>query len=236
MRDHLSVGHFDAIAPRYAGSTGGLDALYDAVRPELDRLLAGRDVLDVGGGGAAAYDPAKPRSVTMLDVSARMLERAPAGVRTVLADARDMRPCADAAYDAALFSLSAHHIAARAPAETDDGLRAAFAEAWRVLRPGGLLLVYEPVLGPVLHAAGRAAFPLVRAALSSIGAPMVHFQSRASLRRLLESACGAPVSVSRMPATGWSDPLGGVLPGVVRMPLALYPTRFDLFRAEKPRG
>ena len=236
MHDHLSVGHFDSIAHRYAGSTGGLDALYDAVRPELDRLLAGRDLLDVGGGGSPAYDPAGPRSVTMLDVSARMLERAPAGVRTILADARDMTPCADASYDAALFSLSAHHIASHAAGETDDGLRAAFAEGWRVLRPGGLLLVYEPVLGPVLHAAGRAAFPLVRAALSSIGAPMVHFQSRASLRGLLETVCGTPVAVSRMPVKGWSDPLGGVLPGVVRMPLALYPTRFELFRAEKPRG
>lgn len=236
MHDHLSVGHFDSIAHRYAGANGGLDALYDAVRPELDRLLAGRDVLDVGGGGAAAYDPAGPRSVTMLDVSARMLERAPAGVRTILADARDMRPCADASYDAALFSLSAHHIASHAPEETDAGLRAAFAEGWRVLRPGGLLLVYEPVLGPVLHAAGRAAFPLVRAALSSIGAPMVHFQSRASLSALIADATGARPSVTRAPVAGWSDPLGGVLPGVVRLPLALYPTRFDLFRAEKPRG
>lgn len=236
MSDTLTVGHFDAIAPRYAGSTGGLDALYEAARGELDRELAGRDVLDVGGGGVFPYDRIKARSVTALDVSPGMLARAPREVRTVLSDARDMDSLADASFDAALFNLSAHHVAASDAETSDAGLLAAFAEAWRVLRPGGVLLVYEPVLGPAGAALYRACFAPVRAALALFGAPMVHLRSRAALLRLIERACGARASARRLSAAGWSDPLGGTFPGLVRLPLALYPTRFDLLRAEKPRG
>ncbi len=236
MSDLLTAGHFDAIAPRYAGATGGLDALYDAARAELDRELAGRDVLDVGGGGVFPYDRTRTRSVTALDVSPGMLARAPRDVKTALGDARDMRAFADASFDAALFNLSAHHVAADAPSESDAGLLAAFAEAWRVLRPGGVLLVYEPVLGPVLGALYRAAFAPLRALLALGGAPMVHLRTRAELLSLLERAGGGTARAKRLPASGWSDPLGGTFPGLIRLPLAAYPTRFDLLRAEKPRG
>ena len=35
MRDKLSIAHFDSIASDYAGATGALDPLYDAIRGEL---------------------------------------------------------------------------------------------------------------------------------------------------------------------------------------------------------
>lgn len=233
MIDRLSIDHFDAIAGRYAASTKTLEPLYEAVRADLNGLIAGRDLLDVGNGGIFPYDRSRAASVAVLDLSPKMLERVPEGVRRILADARDMAPCADASFDVVLFNLSLHHVAGRTAEETESGIARALAEAWRVLRPGGDLLVYEPVLSAPLYAAARALFRPARTALSLLGVPMVFLQSREALRRRIERATGSPVERREAPATGWSDPLGGTFPGLVMVPVALYPTRFALFRAAK---
>lgn len=233
MIDRVSIDHFDAIAGRYAASTTTLEPLYGAVRAELNGLIAGRAVLDVGNGGIFPYDRGRAASVAVLDISPEMLKRVPGDVLTILADARDMTPCADGRFDVALFNLSLHHIAARTAEETEAGISRALAEAWRTLRPGGDLLVYEPVLSPFLYALARALFVPARALLALAGVPMVFLHSREALRRRLERASRARVVVSDAPVTGWSDPLGGTFPGLVMVPVALYPTRFALFRATK---
>jgi SAM-dependent methyltransferase len=194
----------------------------------------------VGNGGIFPYDKTLASAVAVLDISAEMLGRTPSdGVRKILADARAMKDCADESFDVVLFNLSLHHIAADSYAKTEAGLCLALAEGWRTLRPGGDLIVYEPVLGSVLHALEKVLFRPVRTALALAGVPMVFFQSRASLKRLLAEAGGlkpAAIAVSAPPVSGWSDPLGGTFPGRILLPTALYPTRFELFRARKPRG
>lgn len=240
MHDQISADHFNSIAARYAGSLETLKPLYEAVREELNGLVAGKSVLDVGNGGIFPYDRTLALTVTVLDISPEMLKKVPSeGVRKIVSDARDMKDCEDESFDVVIFNLSLHHIAADTLDATQEGLRGALAEGWRTLRPGGDLIVYEPVLGCALHALGRGLFRPVRAALALAGVPMVFFQSRASLKRLLAEASGlkpAAVSVAAAPVTGWSDPLGGTFPGYLLLPTALYPTRFELFRARKLRG
>lgn len=239
MQDRISIDHFDAIAGRYCASVETLAPLYDAVRRELDEAVAGKAVLDVGSGGIFPYDRSRAASVAVLDISAAMLAGVPAGVRAIVADARGMKGCADESFDVVIFSLSLHHVASGTLERTREGVAAALSSAWRVLRPGGELLVYEPVLNTGLHALEKALFRPVRALLALAGVPMVFFQSRASLTRLLARACrvdAARVSARPAAVSGWTDPLGGTFPGLVMIPAALHPTRFELFRVSKPLG
>lgn len=240
MRDRISHDHFNAIAERYAGSARTLKPLYDAARAILDGLVTGKDVLDVGNGGIFPYDRTLASSVTVLDLSPEMLERVPSeGVVKIVSDARSMDACADENFDTVLFNLSAHHIAGGTFEETAAGLSEVFAEGFRTLRPGGDLVVYEPVLSSGLYALQSFLFAPIRGMLKLAGVPMVFFQSRTSLRRLLAEACGltpAMIAVTPLRVSGWSDPLGGTFPGLLLLPTALYPTRFELFRAGKPRG
>jgi len=110
-----------------------------AIARHLDGALEGRgEVLDLGGGTghlAALLAAEIRRPVTVLDASAPMLRRAARleGVRPVLGDAARM-PFADAAFDAVIAYDAVHHF--ERPQE-------ALAEAVRVLRPGGALLVGE---------------------------------------------------------------------------------------------
>ncbi len=230
MHDQMSIDHFDAIAPGYAGASGALDPLYDAIRGELAAVVAGKDVLDVGSGGVFPFDRRLAASVTSLDISPEMLARVPSDVVRVVADARDMSALANESFDAVLFSLSFHHVAAGTVRETEAGQAAVIAEALRVLRPGGRLVLYEPVLSPVLFAIERALFRPITALLALSGVPPLYFRSRESLRRL------AGFEVVRPRLEGWVDPLSGTYPSALRLPIAIFPTRYELFLARKPLG
>lgn len=232
----LVPAHFGSIAGRYAGAEGGLEPVYAAARPRLERLIEGRDVLDVGGGGATPYDASRAASLTALDLSAAMLARLrDARARRVVGDAREM-PLPDARFDLVLFNLSLHHVVGADAAACREGGRRALREAWRVLRPGGDLAVHEPLAGPVLAGLQRALYAPLRAALSARGAAPVFLRTLGQAVEDMAAAAGAPpvsVEETRLNPRGWSDPLGGTFPGVLRLPLALHPTRFALLRLRK---
>ncbi len=142
--------------------------VYDLVMPAADRgdLAAGlaaaerpvERVLDVGGGtGRAARALARDteevpgRNVTVVDASARMLAQAREnGLPAVRGDAAEL-PFRDGSVDAVTIVDALHHFPDR------DG---ALAEAKRVLRPGGVLVVRdfnpETLRGRLLVAAEHA--------------------------------------------------------------------------------
>lgn len=108
--------------------------------------LRGADVLDVGCGAGAmtariATDAAAARVVGIDVDEAQLAKNAnrswPAAVAFQRAGAESLA-FKDAAFDAATLFKLLHHIPA-------DSMDAAFAELARVLRPGGLLYVSEPV-------------------------------------------------------------------------------------------
>jgi ubiquinone/menaquinone biosynthesis C-methylase UbiE len=113
----------------------------------LDRLVqpAGKDVVDVGCGSGALVRALAGRGarVTGVEISEEQLAPALAfddggpSARYVVGRAQRL-PLEDGSVDAAVFMRTLHHVP---PAELFDALR----EARRVLRPGGLLYVAEPL-------------------------------------------------------------------------------------------
>jgi len=103
--------------------------------------LSNKDVLEIGCGTGlnTKYLAENSRSVTALDFSAGMLERARANVaaanaRFVEQDIRLVWAVADSSVDFIVCTLVLEHI---------EDLRHIFDEARRVLRPGGEFLLYE---------------------------------------------------------------------------------------------
>lgn len=131
----MPFDHFDFIAPVYArvGDYGGL--------PTLTRLLdlptQGR-LLDVGGGTGRIARSLRHQAelVTLADVSLGMLRVAASipGLQPA-ASASERLPYPDESFARVLIVDALHHV--------EDHAQTA-AEMWRVLQPGGRILVIEP--------------------------------------------------------------------------------------------
>lgn len=111
-----------------------------ALRRQLAGLACG-DALEIGCGTGlnTRHLAGLCRSVTALDFSAGMLAEAranvsAANVRFVENDIRARWEVDDSSFDLAVCTLVLEHV---------EDLRHVFAEAARVLRPGGRLLIYE---------------------------------------------------------------------------------------------
>lgn len=142
MRDAKEASRlaFDAQAPTYDDDAKGEHArrLYSSVLEEVVAVAPER-VLDVGcGTGALAQlvlEALPDCKLEGVDLSSAMLDRARQrlGDRVALHEAdSEHLPFADETFDVVYCNDSFHHY--------PDPRRAAF-EAWRVLRPGGVLVV-----------------------------------------------------------------------------------------------
>lgn len=106
---------------------------FDAARTIADLVPSGTHVLDVGcGSGFIAHHlNAMGRSVTGVDLNAAT----EAPIAYTQFDGRTL-PFADASFDAVIFSFVLHH---------SQSMAGLLAEARRVLRPDGRILVYEDI-------------------------------------------------------------------------------------------
>jgi len=132
-----------------------------AIGPLLDaaEVAAGRHVLDVacGPGFVSGRAAARHATVVGLDFSAAMIREARArcqGVEFIEGDAHAL-PFPDATFDAVVMNFGVLHLA------RPD---AAFAEAWRVLRPGG-----RYAFTVWAESGARAGFAIVHHAIESHG-------------------------------------------------------------------
>lgn len=106
------------------------------------------EVLDLGAGtGLFAYFVAAafPRArFTLLDVSAEMLERARerfAGAERFAFVQRDFAEPLPGVYDLVISGLAIHHL-------SDEAKRSLFARILEALRPGGIFINADQVMGP----------------------------------------------------------------------------------------
>jgi malonyl-CoA O-methyltransferase len=140
---HEVAGAYDRWAASYdadRNATRDLDAEVLRASPLLV-AVAGREVLELGCGTGknTAWLAERAASVTALDFSEGMLARARTRVaaphvRFVRHDVREPWPLPDARVDVVVGNLVLEHVEALGPV---------FAEAARVLRPGGRLFLCE---------------------------------------------------------------------------------------------
>lgn len=124
---------------------------------ELAQLEPGDTVVDLGAGTGLLTLPAAAQAaaVVSLDYSRPMLDRLEERARSarldniscLCADLREV-PLPDATADVVVSSYAFHHV-------DDPGKALALAEARRILRPGGRLVVCDMMFGLSLRAADR---------------------------------------------------------------------------------
>jgi ubiquinone/menaquinone biosynthesis C-methylase UbiE len=127
--------HFSLVAPFYERAMGFMDPA--PLCEHLKLPIAGR-LLDAGGGTGRVAQALRGLAGTIVvtDVSTGMLRQAAAkpGVCAVLARVECL-PFADASFEHIIIVDAFHHFANQ---------QQAVAELWRVLAPGGRLVIEEP--------------------------------------------------------------------------------------------
>ncbi len=129
------IDHFGLLAPSYERF---IRPAYPQRLEELLALPAGGSLLDAGGGTGRIAQFLAPRAgiCVVADVSQGMLRFAgrKVGVRALRAASEGL-PLADGSFDRVIMVDALHHVA-DAPGTAR--------ELWRVLKPGGRLVIEEP--------------------------------------------------------------------------------------------
>jgi demethylmenaquinone methyltransferase/2-methoxy-6-polyprenyl-1,4-benzoquinol methylase len=125
--------HFAAIAPMYARVTYSKAAFMR----ELAELPVSGRLLDVGGGTGRVSSAIRDSvdSVIVVDVSFGMLKESPRSLLDPICGGSESLPFADNSFERVIMVDALHHVIHHA-----DSAR----EMFRVLKPGGLLVVEEP--------------------------------------------------------------------------------------------
>jgi ubiquinone/menaquinone biosynthesis C-methylase UbiE len=214
----------------YAASVAELDT-YRNIRAAIDAQIRGRRrLLDIGNGGVFDYDTSLAGEIVGVDLFLDGTEVAglPGNVTLRQGDALALAED-DAAYDGVLFALVFHHLTGRNTEETVANMRRAVDEAYRVLEPGGRLLVVESCVPERAYSVERVLFkPLTLLTNTRLMShpPTLQVPPR-TITGFIEERFGG-VTVERIPTGRWILQFGW------RWPTALTPARPYMITAVKP--
>jgi SAM-dependent methyltransferase len=228
-----NIRHFLRNLEAYKAAYARLDS-YSAIHSSVSAAVAGIDrLLDIGSGGIFDYDTSTVREITAVDLFIGQIEPGlmaglfPANVVAKTGDALDL-PEPAASFDGALMVMLIHHLVGADVAQCLANTRQALAEAWRVLKPGGRLVIAESCVPAWFYAVERLVF---RAAAKLIVATIEHpptLQYPPALIVALLRELTPEVECRPIPLGRWIIQLG------ITWPTALTPARAYLFTAIKP--
>jgi ubiquinone/menaquinone biosynthesis C-methylase UbiE len=190
--------------------------------------LHGR-VVDVGSGGVVNYDCRDITNLVLVDISTEYVNHVVLPADAVLKTGTAVAlPLNDCAHDCLLMQMLVHHLAEGDYRTTRTRIQTALCEAYRVLKPGGKLVVIESITNRCWEMAERLSFGLTRRVLHLVGHPMVFQWTPARLCAFARETGFIDIRVNCIPRGKWIIFLGH------RWPTLFVPLRICKFVATKP--
>lgn len=159
--------------------------IYRNINPALTRRVKGR-VLSLGSGPVMNFADTNTDGVVCADLSFNMLEKLPARAKLsrVCADARSL-PFDRGSFDTVVIPFLLHHMAMDSVIDTDKTIERTLAEASRVLRRDGRVIIADLFVSPFVEMAERTFYTPAIAYLHYTGRPMMYFYSMPNMKEIL---------------------------------------------------
>ncbi len=229
--------HFDKIADDYKKASDSWAPIYAQIESVVSQAIKGKSVLDIGNGGYFPYATQDAKSVTVLDISPKMLERInqPNIIKKV-GNALELDNIKNESCDIILYSLCIHHIQGKTHSESMNMLNQLLSRAYQKLKPGGQIIIAEPTTSGFYYVLQRALFQLTKFVLGIFNIPMIFFHHAKEIQMGLAQAFSQSqdqINLKELRVEGWVDPMGGSFPGLIKIPAAACPTRYYIITATK---
>jgi len=233
MINQKNRAYFDNISEKYKKAQLSWQVIYDQLHKILEPLVKGKLILDIGNGGVFVYDTNLPKEVIAFDISPKMLEKInDPNVKKIVGDAKNLNNISDNSCDYILYILSIHHIHGKSYKESIEILDKVLIAAKNKLKAGGSVIILEPCVNKLIYAVQKALFPVTRKILTILGSPMIFFYNRKILIQHLSSIFKIPtkdIICNTLKPQKMIDPLGGSLPGLIKIPSFISPTNFYFY-------
>lgn len=109
---------------------------FDTVELEIKNFEAEGFILDIGGGGEGVIGRLKGKDVVAIDIYKEELEETSDGPLKIIMDARELKFLDDSFGSVTLFFSMMYM-------KSQEDHRKVLSEAWRVLKPGGTLHIWD---------------------------------------------------------------------------------------------
>ena len=110
--------------------------VFDTVELEIKDFESIGFILDIGGGGEGVIGRLKGKDAVAIDIHKEELEETDEGPLKIIMDARDLQ-FLDNSFGVATMFFSMMYI------KTQEDQQKVLREAWRVLKPGGILHIWD---------------------------------------------------------------------------------------------
>jgi SAM-dependent methyltransferase len=207
---------------------------YATIHEFISKKVSGVDrLIDIGNGGVFDYDPTKVGAITAVDlffegIPPELLhQHFPPNATAVQGSALQI-PEKDGTYDMALMVMLLHHLSGATWRESWVNAQAAIAEAMRVLRPGGRLLIVESCVPWWFFQLEKPAFYALTSVVKSVFSHPITFQFPADMIRGVVAQHTQRVTVERIPKGRYVLQFGFKVPSVL--------TQVQVFAFEAIKG
>lgn len=190
---------------------------YKAIRSSINEAIRGIDrLLDIGNGGVFDYETSIAGSIVALDLFFDDLPTSftcPQNVTLRTGSALAI-PEPDESFDGVLIAMLIHHLVGRTVKESIDNIHRVVREAFRVLRPGGRLIIVESCVPQWFFLFESLLFPLAAPLINILLRHPATLQYPTSLIARIVEQSSSSVENLRIPKGRYILQFGHKLPSV----------------------